>query len=213
MERADEYSLGLRILIDVGWILFGPLLRLRVEGREHVPRRGGAVVVCNHPSMLDPMVVPLALQRPSLQLSFRDTWRHPEFAFFLDHFGCLPVDPGESAVGAVREAVKRVQAGALLIVFAEGGFSRPGQARRFQHGAAGIALEAECPVIPAAVCGSYQAWPAGATGFRLHPVAVHFGRPMEFRRFYGQRPSTRVLRGVTEELEHAVARLMAAGNA
>jgi 1-acyl-sn-glycerol-3-phosphate acyltransferase len=172
-------------MLDLGRVLFGLPFRLRAEGLEHLPRRGGVVVVCSHATVLDPVFLTLVLPRPMTHLVKP---LPPAFAVvreIYDVFGCVETGKGRETARAVRHCVDAVHAGRLMVVFPEGGVSDRGSLRPFQQGAARIALAAGCAVVPAAVCGSYAAWPAGAGMPRPGPVTVRFGPPLAP---FGHRP-------------------------
>lgn len=202
-----RWSLPQQVGIDLGRTLFGSLFRLRTEGEEYLPARGGAIVICNHPSYLEPLLLTLVMPRPVTHLALTTPWKYPQIAHFLELFGCIPVSPGGDTgetLAAARDALDR---GRLLIVFPEGGVSHRGVMRRFQPGAARLAIEAQCPVIPAAACGSYDAWPQGSVIPKFRPVTFRFGRPLDLARAYGRRRNVGLLKCVGHEMEQAVQRL------
>lgn len=207
MQDSGRWSLPEQVCVDMGRLLVRLYFRFRVEGSDHIPRRGGALVICNHPSYLEPMLVTLALPRPASHLAMRMPWRYPSAGYFLDLFGCIPIDPNESAVSAIRKMTAAVNQGRLLVVFPEGRLSDRGMMRRFHPGAARVALETHCPVIPAAVSGSYAAMPQGAMFIKPRPVLVRFGPPLNLRKAYGRRRNTRLIKAMTHDMEQAVARL------
>lgn len=202
-----RWSLPQQVGIDLGRLLFGSLFRLRTEGAENLPQRGGAIVICNHPSYLEPLLLTLAMPRPVTHLALTTPWKYPQIGYFLDQFGCIPVEPGGDTASTIAAALSALERGRLLIIFPEGGVSHRGKMRRFQPGAARLAMEAGCPVIPAAACGSYDAWPQGSVIPKFRPVTIRFGGPLDLGRAYGRRQSIGLMRCVSREMEQAVQRL------
>jgi 1-acyl-sn-glycerol-3-phosphate acyltransferase len=195
------WSLAQRSLLDLGWLFFGSLFRLRVEGRQHLPAGGGVLVVCNHPTVLDPVFLTLALPRPMTHLVKP---LPPPFAVvreFYRVFGCIETGGGHRTARAMERCARAIEEGRLMVVFPEGGVSARGVIKPFQPGAARLALATGCPVVPAAVCGSYAAWPAGRAAPRPGPVTVRFGAPLG--RFGGPVTAASAAR-LSEHLRQAV---------
>ena len=175
MPPSPEWRLSQRVTVDMGRLFFGLTFRLRAEGLHHLPAEGGCLLVCNHPTLLDPVLITLVLPREAGHVAEKTPWKYPAVAHFLDLFNVIPVDLKANAAITVKRAVDSLALGRLLCIFAEGKLSDAGQMRRFQPGAARIALEARCPVIPVAVCGTYVAWPRGQATPRFRPVTVRVG--------------------------------------
>jgi 1-acyl-sn-glycerol-3-phosphate acyltransferase len=160
------------------WVMGLPaavFTRLRVYGRERIPRSGGYVVAFNHFSWIDIPAYGWATTRPLYFLAKAEAHAVPVGGAYLRLFGSFAVRRGESDREAVRRMREVVREGNLLGVFAEGTRQRSGVPGRVQPGAAMVALNEDVPVIPAAIHGS-QAWTPG----NFKPVSVVWGEPMQF---------------------------------
>src|SRR5205085_495254 len=93
---------------------------LKVYDRHFVPRRGGVLLVSNHQSYLDPVLVALYLPRPMSFLAKSELFRHRFFAWLIRSLNAFPVRQGAGDVGAVREMIKRLREGHMLNIFPEG---------------------------------------------------------------------------------------------
>jgi 1-acyl-sn-glycerol-3-phosphate acyltransferase len=203
MSDATDWTLAQQACLDLGRLLFGTLFALRVEGAERIPRHGGALIVCNHPTVLDPLLLTLALPRAASHLVKRLPAGFASITAFYDVFDCIQMGSGREALLAVKECRRVLDRGRLLVIFPEGGVSDRGRVRAFQTGAARLALASGCPVVPAAVCGSYAAMPAGATLPRPAPVTVRYGPLLRFARGHGVGAVTavgRVMRAAVQRL-------------
>jgi 1-acyl-sn-glycerol-3-phosphate acyltransferase len=164
---------------SVGRLTIQPLVhvfsRLRVYGKERVPREGGVVVACNHFSWIDPPALGAASPRTLYYLAKIEIHRAPGLGPLIRAFGCFPVRRGESDREAVRTMREIVREGLALGLFVEGTRQRTGVPGEVLPGAAMVALQEEVPVIPVAVHGS-QSWKVG----NFHPVSVAWGEPMAF---------------------------------
>ncbi|NUQ01712.1 MAG: 1-acyl-sn-glycerol-3-phosphate acyltransferase, partial [Armatimonadetes bacterium] len=195
MPLAQPWSLAEQATVDIGRILFGGFFRLRVEGLQHLPRRGGCLIVCNHPTLIDPVLLTLAMPRSVSHMAASTPWRYEPIGYFLDLFRVIPMVPGEPAA-PMQQAMVALDEGRLVMIFPEGNLSPAGELGRFHPGAAMLALAARCPVVPAAICGSHAAWPKGRAFPRFKPVTVRLGPPLALAQAYSRRSNARLVRAL-----------------
>jgi 1-acyl-sn-glycerol-3-phosphate acyltransferase len=156
--------------------------RFTIEGGEHVPDTGGAVVVSNHVSYFDFMFVGLAT-RPKRRLvrfmAKKSIFDNPVSGPLMRGMHHIPVDrrAGAAAYGA---AVEALQAGELVGVFPESTISRSFRPREFKTGAARMAIEAGVPLLPIVTWGGQRVWTSGhrPRWERNVPVTMRIGDPM-----------------------------------
>jgi 1-acyl-sn-glycerol-3-phosphate acyltransferase len=149
--------------------------RLRVYGKERVPRAGGLVIACNHFSWIDPPALGAACPRTMYYMAKIEAHRVPGLGQLIRAFGTFSVRRGESDREAVRTMRRVVAEGKALGLFVEGTRQRSGVPGAIQPGAAMVALQEGVPVIPVAVHGS-QTWKPG----NFHPVSIVWGQPITF---------------------------------
>ena len=138
--------------------------RLRVEGREHIPLSGRVIVAGNHLTTLDPFVIANALPRER-RIQFmakKEIFRNPIIGGIVRGGGSFPVDRNSNDVGAIRNALRVLNAEGMLGIFPEG--TRGGG--EMNGGVALLALRGKAPVVP--------------VGLRLHKRVwtVRFGPPL-----------------------------------
>ena len=138
-------------------LLFG-LLRvacgLRVEGADHIPRRGPLIVVSNHIHNMDPLVVAVAIPRPVHYMAKKELFAVPVLGPVITFCGTFPVDRGRADRQAIRIAEATLEQGIGLGIFPEGTRSPDAAIAQPLPGAAMIALRSGAPVLPVAVTGT-----------------------------------------------------------
>ncbi len=101
-------------------MMFVLAFRVRVFGQLNVPRRGGVLIVSNHQSYLDPILLSLGFERPVSFMARRTLFRNRAFGRLIAAVNAFPVTRGGVDTAAMREAVRRLQSGECLVVFPEG---------------------------------------------------------------------------------------------
>ncbi|MFE5259816.1 lysophospholipid acyltransferase family protein [Streptomyces coelicoflavus] len=197
------------------YVLLGPLLRVvfrpRIEGLDHVPGSGAAIVAGNHLSFSDHFLMPAVLRRRITFLAKAEYFTGPGVkgrltAFFFRSAGQIPVDRSgkEAGQAAIREGLGVLGRGELLGIYPEGTRSHDGRLYKGKVGVAVMALRAGVPVVPCAMIGTFEAQPPGRKIPKLHPVVIRFGEPLDFSRYAGMEGEKAVLRAVTDEIVYAI---------
>lgn len=200
-------------------VVLTPVLTLafrpRVDGREHVPKDGPAVLACNHVSYLDWLLLPLVVRTRRISfLAKQEYFTEPGLRgrlkrYFFSATGQVPVDRSgsDAASAALRTAGRLIGEGRLVGIFPEGTRSRDGRLHRGRTGIARLAAETGVVVVPCATVGLFDAAPAGARLPRPRRVQVRFGAPLTFPTVAGSTPSPAELRAWTDGLMSAIQNL------
>jgi 1-acyl-sn-glycerol-3-phosphate acyltransferase len=156
-----------------------PMFRFRVEGVDHVPRRGPAILIAQHRSWLDPPCVGGACPRKVHFLIARPVYHTPWVNWFYRWMQSIPVSPdGSGSLVALRKALRRLHDGEVIGIFPEGRVVLPGESSVVQPGAALLAVHTGAPVVPIRIEGSARAWPHGRKWPRPAPVRVSICPPI-----------------------------------
>ena len=132
--------------------VIGPVFyRVKALGTANVPG-GGALVLCNHLSYVDAVVLQIASPRPLRFVAFAGFAKSPTVRFLLRAAGVIPVNPNKPLKG-IRLAWEALAAGELVCVFPEGAISRTGQLMELRRGFETIVRHAKVPVVPVAIDG------------------------------------------------------------
>ena len=197
------------------WFVIGPWLRVLfrpwTDNMDAVPKEGAAILVSNHLSFSDSFFLPLVCPRPITFLAKQEYFTGKGIkglisrAFFTG-VGQVPIDrtSGRAAEAAITTGVRILREGHLLGIYPEGTRTADGRLYRGKTGVARMALEAQVPVIPVAMIGTYEIQPPGRVRPSIRRVGVVFGEPLDFSRYEGLESDRFVLRSVTDEIMYAL---------
>jgi 1-acyl-sn-glycerol-3-phosphate acyltransferase len=152
-------------------LVHAPPLRLRRSGTEHVPREGALLLVCNHVSIADPIVLMVAARpRRTAMMAKSELFKIRTLAWYLRRLRAFPVRRATADVAAVRHAIRVLEQGECVVVYPEGWVSRSGIMRKGHPGAGMLALREGVTVVPVVT------WD---TQLFRGPARVVFGPPID----------------------------------
>lgn len=179
--------------------------RWKVYGAGNVPTNGPVLLVANHVSNWDPIIVGCALERQVCYMAKEELFNAPVIGRVLPLLAAFPIKRGKSDIAALRTALDLLAEGRLLGMFPEGTRSKTGAVQDFKSGIAMLAYKAHCPVVPVALINSTHV----LNGW-LHPVKVFIGEA-----YIPQLPegkaSSRDLERITKEIQDRVVKLFEVG--
>ena len=139
------------------WILVNILYRVKVRGLEHIPEHGPALIVCNHVSFMDPLVIGGSVRRPVRFVMDHNIFKIPVLSFIFRTAGAIPIAPAREDPEALQNAFDRVDAelanGEIVCIFPEGKLTRDGELNEFKRGVEKILERRPVPVVPMALRG------------------------------------------------------------
>lgn len=166
------------------------IYRLRLRGQHHIPRQGAAIVVCNHVSFMDALVIGGASRRPLRFLMDKPIYDSPWLNWLFRLVGAIPVESERRDPGNVRRALDEVSRalgeGEVVMLFPEGRLTPDGEVHAFRRGLELILTRDPVPVIPAGLSGLWGSWTSHCGGRALSKrpcrfrarVALYFGEPL-----------------------------------
>jgi len=171
------------------FLLTHTLYRVHVRGLENLPKRGGALLVSNHVSFIDPFLIGAATQRFIRFVMYRRFYERPGIHWLAKLMGAIPIadeDPPRKIIESLRAAQARLREGELVCIFPEGGITRTGNVLRFHRGIERIMRGADSPIIPIhldRLWGSIFSFERGRFFFKWplrlpYPLTVSFGAPL-----------------------------------
>ena len=173
----------------VAWILAHTVYRTRVVGGDRLPRSGGALLVANHVSFVDAVLIAAVSDRPVRFLMYRGFFDVPLLGWFARKMEIIPVSSGDTKsqkAEALATAAEAARSGELVCIFGEGALTRTGHLMSFAGGLERIARDAEVPIYPVALdrlWGSIFSHRGGRVLWKLprqlpFKVDVHVGEPL-----------------------------------
>ncbi|MFD5626255.1 MULTISPECIES: lysophospholipid acyltransferase family protein [unclassified Streptomyces] len=197
----------------------GPLklaFRPWVEGLEHIPAEGPAILASNHLSFSDSFFLPAVLDRKVTFIAKAEYFTTPGVkgrmtAAFFKGVGQLPVDrSGARGAGeaAVKSGIDVLERGELFGIYPEGTRSPDGRLYRGKPGGlARVALASGAPVVPVAMIDTEKIQPPGKVMPKLMRPGIRIGKPLDFSRYNGMEHDRFVLRAVTDEVMYEIMKL------
>ncbi len=158
------------LLFAAAFVLFLLAYSFRSRGGHRLPGRGGVLIVANHQSFLDPMLVGASMRRPLAYLARKSLFRNRFLAWLMDTLGAIPLDRDASPTQGIKAALRLLKAGKAVVMFPEGGRSRDGKLRPLKPGLIALLRRTEVPVIPVGIAGAFDAWPARQRLPRFGPL-------------------------------------------
>jgi 1-acyl-sn-glycerol-3-phosphate acyltransferase len=134
---------------------------LRLEGTEHIPQLGPVVIVPNHQTYADPVLVTIPIRRPIYYMAWNRLFEVKGLNWMIRRLRAFPVEIESRDPRAAREAVRLLQAGEAVMIFPEGRRSLDGHVGHFKPGAFRLAVSVGVPVLPVTIAGGHASWPPG----------------------------------------------------
>ena len=158
----------------LAWIIISVVYRIRPSGVENIPDEGAAVVVCNHVSFMDPIILGGSIRRPLRFVMYYKIFDIPLLRFFFKNAKAIPIASAREDEKIMNDAFEAVDAelaaGNLVCIFPEGGITRDGEVQRFRPGIEKIIARRAVPVIPVALGRLWGSWFSRQRGGGLRKI-------------------------------------------
>jgi 1-acyl-sn-glycerol-3-phosphate acyltransferase len=185
-------------------------VRVKVEGREHVPKRGPVIIASNHRSFLDSIFIPLVVHRRVTFVAKAEYFDDRKTAWFFRGCGQIPIrrEGGSAGERALASATEVLHQGKVFGIYPEGTRTRDGMLHRGHTGVARLALKNKVPIVPVGLVGTDEVQPVDRRLPRLfRHVTVRFGEPLDPERYADREHDRMALRELTDEVMYEIAQL------
>ena len=175
----------------VAWILINTLYRIRVSGADNIPDEGPAVLVCNHVSYADALIVGGSISRPARFVMWYRIFDISFLRFIFRHARAIPIASAKEDADVLAAAYERIDQeladGNVVCIFPEGAITRDGNIHEFRPGIEKIIERRPVPVIPVGLAGMWGSWFSRRSNGSLRRlpgrlfarVAVRIGEPVK----------------------------------
>jgi 1-acyl-sn-glycerol-3-phosphate acyltransferase len=158
----------------VVWIIINLLYRIRPSGLNHIPERGPAVLVCNHVSFVDALVIGGSIRRPVRFVMYYKIFQIPLIKFLFRTARAIPIASAREDADLLDAAFDQIdaelEAGNLVCLFPEGGITHDGEMQTFRPGVEKIIARRAVPVIPIGLGGLWGSWFSRQKGGGLRKI-------------------------------------------
>lgn len=204
------YHPGAIVIGLVSRVLWGA----RIEGTEHLPRSGPFILVCNHCSNLDPLMMGWAsghqIGRVVHFMAKIEMRSWPVIGWLTTQSGVFFVRRGERDRAAQTFSLETLAAGQPIAIFPEGTRSKNGRLKEGKGGAALIAMRSGAPIVPAAISGTHRIFPGASRWPHASRVRIRFGEPFTLPHQPSGRLDRTVLAEGTERIMNAIEAMLPA---
>ncbi len=182
-------------------------VRVRVEGRDNVPKRGPVILASNHRSFLDSFFIPLVMRRRVTFVAKAEYFDDAKTAWFFRSCGQIPIrrEGGSASERALASATEVLRSGNVFGIYPEGTRTRDGKLHRGHTGVARLAMACNVPIVPVGLIGTDEVQPIDSRLPRLfRPVTIRFGEPIDPARYAGREHDRMALRELTDEVMYEI---------
>ena len=190
--------------------VLGVCFRVKVEGRDNIPKRGPVILACNHRSFLDSIFLPSVIRRRVTFVAKAEYFDDPKTAWFFRGVGQIPIrrEGGSASERALASATDVLKSGGVFAIYPEGTRTRDGFLHRGHTGVARLSLRTGTPIVPVGLIGTDEVQPVDKRMPNLfRRVTVRFGEPLDPERFGDMDQEHLALRELTDEVMYEIAQL------
>ena len=180
--------------------------RVGYSGRENIPAAGGVLIVSNHQSHFDPPLVGIGCWRQMNYVARRTLFNFRPFGWLLKSVGAIPIDRDGIGLSGIKESLKLLKKGEMVLIFPEGTRTRDGEIGPFRPGFTTLAARSNAAILPVAIDGAFKVWPRTKKFPGLGRIRVHFGKPIPHAEIAG-RDEREVLAEVERRVRECLAEL------
>ena len=152
---------------------------LELSGVDNIPTSGPLIVTPNHQTYADPALVTIPVRRRVYYMAWSQLFEVPVFSWLIRRLRAFPVRLDSADPSSMREAMRLLTAGHVLMIFPEGERTVTGQVERFKLGAFRLAAALRVPVLPVTIAGGHEAWPRGQVLPRRGRISITYHPPLE----------------------------------
>jgi 1-acyl-sn-glycerol-3-phosphate acyltransferase len=152
--------------------------RIQYTGRFNIPKMGPVLVVSNHQSHFDPPLIGAGCFRRMNYLARKTLFHFAPLGWLIHSLDAIPIDRDGLGLNGIKESLRRLKRGEMVLIFPEGTRSRDGEVAPFRPGFTVLAARSKAWIMPVAIEGAFDAWPRSRKLPRSGTIHVHYGEPI-----------------------------------
>ncbi len=184
------------------------IFSVRIDGLENIPKKGPAIMLANHLSFLDAIILGMFFPRNIWFMTKNSQFYSSFLYWFLPLTGAFPVRRYTIDGQAVRNTIRILEAGHIVGIFPEGERSWDGRMLPFKYGCLRLVLALNYPVIPVGISGAYELMPRWTTKIKRVPVHVNIGAPVKFEHVPASMQTEEKIKEASDQLRNYIVDLM-----
>jgi 1-acyl-sn-glycerol-3-phosphate acyltransferase len=178
--------------------------RIRFQGLDWLPDKGGLLIAANHASVLDIPFLGCGVKRRLAFIGRHNLFPIPVLHSLLQHLGWIPINQHRGDRAAFRRAEQLLLKGKAVVIFPEGARTITGKIGDGKPGLGRLVARTGCPVLPVYIDGTFEALPIGSLWPTLGPVTVVYGKPIDFSSERGKLTRRDFYRHVARTVMHNI---------
>ena len=151
---------------------------VRYSGRKNIPKTGAVLVVSNHQSHFDPPLIGAGCTRRMNYLARETLFRFAPLGWLIHSLDAIPIDRDGLGLNGIKESLRRLKRGEMVLIFPEGTRTRDGEMAPFRPGFTVLAARSKAWILPVAIEGAFDAWPRSRKLPRRGTIHVLYGEPI-----------------------------------
>jgi len=187
-----------KFLKSIFWFMSILVYRIKINGKENIPKEGAALICPNHVHGLDAVLVVIHNKRKINVLAKEELFENIALRFLGKVFGVYPIKQNSADLSAIKTSLKLLKNKELLLVFPEGTRNGMAQGKPIKNGPMTIAIKANVPIIPIGIKGNFKAF---------SKIIINIGKPIYYNEYKDKVNDKDVVTKLTEDLMKEVVRL------
>lgn len=183
------------ILRFIANIIFRIIFRIKIVGKENIPKEGRLILCSNHISNFDPIMLGIAIPRPISFMAKKELFENKLLGKLVSGLGAFPVDRKGSDLSAIRNSLKVLKEEKVLGIFPEGTRSYSMDLENIKAGIGLIAIKGKSPVVPVYIDSKYKPF---------SKVKITIGKPINFDDYKGTKFSTDEYREISKNIMKSI---------
>ena len=187
-----------KFLKTIFWFMTILVYRIKINGKENIPKEGAALVCPNHVHALDTVLVVVHNKRKINVLAKEELFKNPILRFLGKVFGAYPVKQNSADLSAIKTSLKILKNNELLLIYPEGTRNGMEKGAPVKNGPMTIAIKAGVPIIPVGIKGDFKVF---------SKVIINIGKPIDYNEYKDKVSDKEVVTKLTGDLMKEVVRL------